>query len=94
MKESKIEAQCRQLAILTGWIVYKGLDGTGSPDRIFLKEGRGFTVEFKRSKSSKLRTAQVIERDRLGECGVPYYVCWSLDGFRELLIIEENKICQ
>ena len=94
MKESKIEAQCRRLAILTGWVVYKGLDGAGAPDRIFLKDGRGFTVEFKRDKYSKLREAQVTERVRLTKCGVPYYVCWSLDDFKEILITEETKLCR
>ncbi len=92
MKQSELEKQCWKLANLNGWVSYKGTECVGAPDRIFLKKGRGFCVEFERSMLLGGRTsAQVNEAIRLKEFGVPCYVVNSFQHFKKVVRKENNK---
>lgn len=92
-KESSIEGQGNQLAFMLGWANYKGqaTDRNGAADRIYMKLGRGFVVEWKRPGKGQRKT-QKTEQRLCKKLGIPYYVCSSLEQFREVLLIEESKI--
>lgn len=93
MKETELEFDCRNLAELMGWVAYKGSGRVGAPDKIFLKNGRGWTAEIKRPNdpSSKQRPGQIREQRFLTSIGVPYYLIRSLDDFKKAILNEESK---
>lgn len=91
MKESKIEADCRKLAIRMGYVVYKGSGRIGAPDRVFLRNGRCFTVEFKRSKGGVQQPNQIREQKYLQDRGVDYYLVNTREQFRQILIDHEES---
>jgi hypothetical protein len=50
LRESKIERRCVEIAKAEGWVSIKlqGPTDGGKPDRLFLRDGTLFFVEFKR----------------------------------------------
>ena len=90
MKESELERSCGLLAESMYWVPYKGQGRNGSSDKIFLKGGRGFTVEFK-TETGKRSDVQDNERTLLGKRKVPHYLVRNLKKFREVLLLEESK---
>ena len=47
MRESRIEKKVGDYAKANGWLVFKFTGRKGVPDRIFIKDGKIFFVEFK-----------------------------------------------
>lgn len=47
MRESRIEKKVCDYAKANGWLVFKFTGRKGVPDRIFIKDGKIFFVEFK-----------------------------------------------
>ena len=92
-KESSIEGQGNQLAFMVGWANYKGqaTDRNGAADRIYMKQGRGFVVEWKKP-GGRQRKTQKTEQKLCVKLGIPYYVCSSLNQFRKILLTEEDKL--
>lgn len=88
--ESSIEADCKSLAYSLGWVAYKGHGRNGAPDHIFLKMGRGFTVEFK-TKTGRQSDSQKQEQKVLERRGIPYYLVRTLMKFKDVLLSEEAK---
>lgn len=95
MKENKLELRCNHLADLMGWVSYKGqaTDRTGTSDRLYLKQGAGWTAEIKKPDGDGVQSeGQKIEEQYLKSRGVPYYLIESLEEFRTAILIEEDKI--
>lgn len=93
MKESDLQNYSRQLSERMGWMWAKGAGRNGVADDWFMKQGRGFVVEFKTTgKKSGQRFGQKIEQENCGKCGVPYYLIDTLEEFKDVLLIEEAKI--
>lgn len=67
MRESSIEKAVCEYAKDCGWLVYKFVspNNRGVPDRMFIKDGRMFFIEFKatgkRSKVTQLQTFKMTE---------------------------------
>lgn len=93
MKESTLERLCGQLAESMYWVTYKGQGRNGSSDKIFLKGGRGFTVEFK-TETGKRSKVQDNEKNLLNSRRVPHYLVRNLLEFREVLLQEEAKFTE
>lgn len=90
MKESKLESNCNKLARLMGWVTYKGLGDVGASDGVYLKDGRGFTCEFKSDKGNQSKV-QKLHQKELINARVPYYLIRSVDEFKDVILIEEDK---
>lgn len=90
MRESKIEKKVCKYATDQGWLVYKfsSPGHRGVPDRIFMRNGVMFFIEFKAlgKKPTKLQEA-VAERIEKQEFGV--YVVDNI-GFGSLIIDSYN----
>ena len=94
MKETKQEGLGNDLAWALGWANSKGqaTDRNGAADRIYMKQGHGFVVEWKKNSTSKQRQTQKTEQKLCEVRGIPYYVCHSLEQFRDVLLTEESKL--
>lgn len=90
MKESELESLSGLLAESMYWIKYKGVGDNGSSDKIFLKGGHGFTIEFKTAIGTR-SDVQDNERKRLKKRKIPHYLVRTLQQFREALLLEEAK---
>ena len=66
MKESSIELQVNRYAKKLGWLVYKFVSPNqrGVPDRIYIKDGKMFFIEFK-APGNKLTPLQQVHRRQL-----------------------------
>lgn len=93
MKESTLEKLCANLAESMYWVPYKGHGRNGSSDKVFLKCGHGFTVEFK-TETGKRSKVQHNEKDLLNSRRVPHYLVRNLLEFREVLLQEEAKFTE
>lgn len=91
MKETDIEKDCADLAEMLGWIAYKGSGRVGAPDKIFLKQGRGFTCEFKRPGETQSDN-QLDEQTILEAHGIDYYVIDNLNDMRKALLEQEDML--
>ena len=91
VRETDIEYLCFELADRMGWSAFKGDGPPGAPDKIFLKEGLGFTAEIKR-KGNKQQSNQIIQECNLTYRGVPYYLIYTLEQFKDAILIEEIKL--
>lgn len=90
MKETDIEKDCADLAEMIGWVAYKGSGRVGAPDKIFLKQGRGFTCEMKVPGKSQSQ-AQIDEQEILESKGIDYYLIDNLQDMRAALLEQESK---
>jgi len=90
VKETNLELRCRKLAERMGYVVYKGAGRDGAPDKVFLRNGFGFVVEFKKPKKYQQHN-QKIEQGYCESRGVKYYVVKTLEEMREVLL-EQEKI--
>lgn len=86
--ESDFEKDCRELAEAMGWVVYKGVGVNGAPDKIYLKDGRGWTAE-KKTPDGQQSFAQMVEQARLKKKGVPYYLVSNLKQFKDAILEQE-----
>lgn len=88
LKESLIEDWCCQVAKNCGWVVrkFKSPAFRAAPDRLFMKRGVVFFVEFKAPDRipSKLQDGEHKEYCEKG--GVPVYVCDSCEAFMEMFV--------
>ena len=84
MREQEIETLSCKLAETLGWIPFKGFSRNGGADRIFIKNGYCFFVEFKTQKG-KLRKNQEREQELAKLNGTKYYVVRSFEEFVEIL---------
>lgn len=85
MLEKNLELKCCRYAKDKNYLVYKFLSpqNTGVPDRIFLKKGDIFFVEFK-SKSGKLSKLQEYQIKRIRE-HANAYVINDFEDFKRLI---------
>lgn len=90
MKESKLERDSTDLAIAMNWLYYKGKGRNGASDKVFLKAGRGFVVEFK-TKTGVQSPAQKVEGECCARRGISRYVVRTLQQMQKVLLIEEAK---
>lgn len=93
MRESELERLCTDLAESMYWVYYKGTGRNGSSDKIYLKCGRGFTVEFK-TETGKRSDVQNNERDLLKKRKVPHYLVRNLVEFKHVLLFEEANFTE
>lgn len=91
MNERELKQHCRQLAEAMGWVYYPGTGRNGAPDQLYMKSGRGFTVEAKIG-NNKQDPDQVIEETYITTRDVPYYLVRTLEEFRIVILNEEGKL--
>lgn len=93
MKESLIEnSVCSYSKSLKWWpIKLSGMWATGLPDRMFLKCGQIFFIEFKQ-KNKKLRKLQEYVCKKLVKYGFTVYVVDSIDKGKKIIEKEEKKL--
>lgn len=90
MKESQIELTIRKLAMLMGWVCYKGFGVNGAPDIILVKQGIVFMIEVK-TKTGRLSTNQKRHANILEKNGTPYYVVKGIDDDLIKSIFKEQE---
>jgi len=93
MKESKIEYKVCQYARSKDWLAYKftSPSNRGVPDRIFIRYGTIFFVEFK-STSGVLNKLQMAIIKRLKKHLFNVYVIDSIEQGIELIDFYEKKV--
>lgn len=92
VRESKIEGDvCKHAKKIGGFYQRKYVTPghTSSPDRIFIEHKNGvmrrvFFIEFK-APSKKPTPAQAEEHDLMRSCGIPVYVCDSIEHGKAIL---------
>lgn len=86
MKESEIERRCKLIAEKEGYKVRKmeAINCRGFPDRLFLKKGRAFFVEFK-TPTGKTSELQKIHIEDLKQSGLEVYIIKSIEEFKGIL---------
>lgn len=86
MKEGHIEKHCKKLAENASYLVRKieFIADTGCPDRLFLKLGHSFWVEFK-SPTGQLSAKQVFTIKKLREAGQEVHVIDNIEDFKKVL---------
>ncbi len=93
MKPLDLEKKCQYLAALNGWMNYR-TDGridnnVATPDRVFLKNGRGFAIMFKEEfatgAASTIESLKVSEYASLKKCGVPCYFIVNFEDFKRAI---------
>lgn len=84
MKESTIESTVCKYAIDNDFIVLKCLGTKGIPDRIFMRKGECFFIEFKK-KGKKLTYAQRSMKRTLECKACPVYVIDNVDIGKDLI---------
>lgn len=75
MKESTIEMKVNRAARAAGWLVYKFVSPSqrGVPDRMYLRNGEMFMIEFK-APGKKLTELQKVRRKEIQMAGFKVYV--------------------
>lgn len=84
MREQEIEVLSCKLAETLGWIPFKGFSRSGGADRIFVRGGRCFFVEFKTEKG-RMRKNQKREQKLAEVNGTRYYIARSFEEFVKIL---------
>ena len=87
--EAELKQYARKLAKMLGWYVLEGMGVNGAADLVLLKNGRGFVAEAKFGKG-KQSDDQIREQKKCDSLGVPYYVFYDLERFKEILL--ENEL--
>lgn len=84
--EATLERRCRQLAKKRGWLTYKFVSPgvVGVPDRIFIKGGLTFFIEFK-TEIGRVSPSQKIQIERLKDVGANVAVVRKFEEFTELI---------
>ena len=90
MKEQKLELQGTHLAKAMGFIVHKMTDSSGVPDKLYVKAGRCFYVEWKKPTGGRISKDQNDWAVLIKENGTKHFFCNSLEGFRQALLEFEN----
>ena len=91
MKEQDLEKQSLDLAASLGWHGEKQLGTVGASDKIFKKMGFCFDVEFKVGDNTQ--DPDQVKYQRLMEAnGTNYYIVYTLEEMRDVLIKEEERI--
>ena len=80
MKESLIEKRVNTYAKACGWLVYKFVspNNRGVPDRMYMKEGVMFFIEFK-APGKKLTPLQMVHRKQIQAQGFMVFVVGSVE---------------
>ena len=80
MLEREIERRVCAAARAGGWLVYKftAPSARAVPDRMFLRDGVVFFVEFK-ARGQKATPAQLHEHSKIRRAGIGVYVIDSVD---------------
>jgi len=89
--EAELKRLSGQLAIAMGWAWFDGVGPNGTADKIYLKQNRGWTAEFK-TEIGVQSSDQKTEQKRMEKLGIPYYLIRSLEDFREAILTEEEKL--
>ena len=91
MRESVLEAKCCRLAKAAGWTPYKFVSPAhrGVPDRMFLRNGYVFFVEFK-ALGETPTASQYREVHRLRANGFSVFVVDSEDEFSTALEVRNE----
>lgn len=84
MRESKIESTVVRYAKSKGWMVFKFDVQRDSPDRIFMRRGETFFIEFKAT-GKKPRAGQQRFIDKLMEEGFVAFTIDDVDKGKELV---------
>lgn len=86
MRESAIEKKVCAYAKEKGFIVYKmsGMNQKGQPDRLFLKKGVAFFIEFK-APGKKVTKLQAYHLNRIADQGFPTAVVDNIEKGMVLL---------
>lgn len=91
--ESELEKKCRKYARNRGWLDFKfqTLSKKGDPDSLFIKDGRAIFIEFKATKTIKLRRLQEYKLKRIKEQGFEAYGNPSFEEFKSILKDEKDN---
>jgi len=86
MLEKDIEKAVCHYASKQNWLVYKFSSPAHAsvPDRMFIRNGRVFFVEFKRP-GQRATAKQLREIRRLLNQGIPTYVCDDIEMGQEII---------
>ena len=94
MRESKIEQKVCEYAKAKGFLVYKfsSPGNRGVPDRIFMKNGRMFFIEFKATgKTTTALQDKVI--DGISRQGFPVFIVDNIeDGYDAIDLYETGPV--
>lgn len=84
--ERDLESACCRLAKAQGWFVrkYKGPGRRSHPDRLFIKRGVIFWIEFKRLGNVPTEL-QRLEIGSMTSAGAQVYVVDKFDAFKKIL---------
>lgn len=93
MKESTIETKVCNYAKSKGWLVYKFVSPSnkGVPDRIFMKEGLVFFMEFKQEGKKLTKLQQKIANDIVEQNIKVFVVDNVMSGIRIIDYLEGVK---
>lgn len=86
--EAELKQYARKLAAMMGWYVLEGMGVNGAADLVLLKDGKGILAEAKFG-TGKQSDDQIREQKKCDSLGVPYYVFYDLDTFRQILLEQE-----
>ena len=86
MLEIKIEKTVTDYAESFGWLQYKSeLMEDGVPDRIYMKGGVVFFIEFKQ-KGKKPRPNQIVQANKIiYQGGIPVYVADNINDGKHII---------
>jgi len=95
MREKVIEAAGNRHAKKLGWLErkFKAPGRRSAPDRIYMKNGHSFFIEYKRDENEEATPLQKEEHKRLRKAGMSVYVCGSRDEY-EAAFEYENRIAE
>ena len=91
MKEQQIELRATKLAKAMGWIVHKLDSGDGVPDRIYVKQGRVFYVEWKKQGTGVISKDQKKWAVKIKDNGTPHFFMDNEEQIRKVLIQMERR---
>ena len=85
--EAHVELDAVAMAENAGWFVrkVKWVGRRNAPDRVFIRGGCTFWVEFKKPGVKRARVTQELEHKRMKAAGALLHVVNSLDDFEWLL---------
>lgn len=80
MRESSIELRVNRYAKKLGWLVYKFVSPNqrGVPDRMYIKDGKMFFIEFK-APGKLLTPLQLVHRKQITAEGFMVFTVSSVD---------------
>lgn len=86
MKESTIEKKVCDYAKEKGWLCFKfmSLSNRGVPDRMFMKLGIVFFIEFK-SPGKKPTKFQLLQINKIAQSGIMVFVCDDIDQGKQII---------